>query len=339
MYDIDEWWYVSAGIQGGIATYRNFWNVGKVSARSNGSVLYTPMAGGAADWGNLYAITSFDDTKNNRRIQLGWSYDDTSGFSDRQRGGNGVMGLPRVLYNLYIPNVQPHVSNQTGNSLFIKQANGTYSALTLGAAPAPDVVAGLRNGSTHTQFYGPSYCTGRGVGQHGTYFISRMKSSYELSLVITSTTGLTGVSIAASPDYSEYTTVYYDPSTNRIGVNRTHSSLIYQFANSTYSGYFAPYVSASNQVEPIHMRIFVDGSLVEVGVNERFWLTSRIWPSREDSVNFGVYAAPGVTTTYTSIESWNGYANAFPSRPLNSSSLLVQDTAAACGNYTWWDGN
>lgn len=342
IFDLDGHWYFSTGVQGGVTTYRNFWNIGNVSARTNGSILFEPMAGGAADWGNLYAITSFVDTKsaNNRRIQIGWSYDDTSGFSDKQRGANGVMSLPRVLYNLYTPNVQPPSTNVTGNSMFIQQANGTYSALTLGAAPAPDVVAGLRNGSSYMTFDSMTSITGRGDGS-GTYNLSSMKSSYELSVVINSTNGTTGVTISASPDYSEYTTIYYDPSTYRIGVNRTYSSLIYQFSNTTYSGYFAPYVSSNNnnnQTESIHMRIFVDGSLVEVNVNERFWLTSRIWPSREDSVNVGLYAASGVVTQYGGVAAWNGYLNVFPSRPLNSSSVLVYDTVAETNNYTWWSG-
>jgi len=223
--------------------------------------------------------------------------------------------------------------------MYIKQSNGSYSALTLGAAPAPDVIAGLRNVSTYTKFYGPSFITGRGQGKNGSYFTSKMGSSYELSLVIASTTGLTGINIAASPDYAEHTSVYYDPSSNRIGVNRTYSSLIHQFANTTYSGYFRPYVSDQNQTEAIHIRVFVDGSLVEVNVNERFWLTSRIFPGRQDSVNVGIYAAPGVVTRYASIEGVGWLCNAWPSRPMNSSSLLVQDTAAASGNYTWWDGN
>lgn len=339
VFYLDGQWYFSTGVQGGVPTFRNFWNIGNVSARSNGSILFEPTAGGAADWGNLYAITSFVDTKssNNRRIQIGWSYDDTSGFSDKQRGGNGVMSLPRVLYNLYTPNVQPPSSNITGNSLFVKQPNGTYSALTLGAAPAPDVVDGLRNGSTYMTFRSTTNYSGRGDG-NGTYHLANLNSSYELSIVINSTNGTTGITIAASPDYSEYTTVYYDPVAHRIGVNRTYSSLIYQFLNTTYSGYFEPYISSANSTEPIHMRIFVDGSLVEVSVNERFWLTSRIFPSREDSTNVGLYAAPDVLTEYDGIQVWNGYMNAWPDRPLNSSSELVYDTAAETGNYTWWSG-
>ncbi len=340
IFNIDDHWYVSSGVQGGVTTYRGFWNVGTAAARANGSILYTPLAGGATDWGNLYAITSFVDTKSakHRRIQIGWSYDDTAGFSDRQRGANGVMGLPRVLYNLYTPNVKPPSSKAIGNSRYIKQSNGTYSALTLGAAPAPDVLWGLRQCSAYTSFASTKSCHGRGKGS-GSYSLGAMKSSYEVSVAIQSTTGITGIVINASPDYSEYTTVYYDPSTNRIGVNRTHSSLIYQFANTTYSGYFKPYESNTGQVEPIRISVYVDGSLVEVNVNERFWLTSRIFPSREDSVNFGIYAAPGVRTTYNSIEAWNGFANAWPHRPRNSSSSLVHDTPQATNNYTWWDGN
>ncbi len=42
-----------------------------VSRRENGSAQFTPVAGGLGDWGLSYALTSFNDTKNNRRVQLG----------------------------------------------------------------------------------------------------------------------------------------------------------------------------------------------------------------------------------------------------------------------------
>jgi len=83
----------------------------------------------------------------------------------------------------------------------------------------------------------------------------------------------------------------------------------------------------------------VDGSLVEIFANDRFAMTSRIYPSRLDSRGVGLYAEPGVKVKYEAIEMWDGLANVWPERPLNSSSLLVFDTAAETNNYTWWSGN
>lgn len=87
------------------------------------------------------------------------------------------------------------------------------------------------------------------------------------------------------------------------------------------------------------MSVFVDGSLVEVYVNDRFALTSRIYPSREDSTGISLFKGDDAEVTYSSFEIWDGLLNVWPHRPANSSSLLVWDTAAATGNYIWWTGN
>jgi beta-fructofuranosidase len=87
------------------------------------------------------------------------------------------------------------------------------------------------------------------------------------------------------------------------------------------------------------MDIFVDGSLVEVLVNDRFWLTTRIYPARTDSTGFSIWAAANSTVKAADMKVWNIETNAFPDRPVNSSSELVFDTPEETNNYIWWAGN
>lgn len=122
---------------------------------------------------------------------------------------------------------------------------------------------------------------------------------------------------------------------------RSHSSTIDNIAlNYTVIGYFYPYTYAKTGIEDIVMNVFIDGSLVELYINDRFWLTTRIYPGREDSTGFGVYVGEGNDTKVEVSEliSWVGMANIFPDRPLNSSSKLVFDSAEQTNNYTWWSG-
>lgn len=49
------------------------WSEGQVSRRQNGSAEFSVLSSGVADWGNLYALTAFEDTKHGRRVQWGWS--------------------------------------------------------------------------------------------------------------------------------------------------------------------------------------------------------------------------------------------------------------------------
>jgi beta-fructofuranosidase len=228
-----------------------------------------------------------------------------------------------------------------GNSRYMSNSNGTWTASTLGVRPASDVVAGLRRSSHHIQ----SHCSKKKCSNTSNIRLpSTLSNSYELKLNINNTTGITGVTVAASPGREEYTNIYYDPSKKSVVLDRAYSSQIRMFPNTTLAGYFEPYQMAGIRgckpmTEPIEMNIFVDGSLVEIFVNDRFALTGRIYPSREDSNGFALYNAPGVSVQYEDIEIWDGLLNVWPDRPMNSSSELVFDTPAETNNYTWWEGN
>ena len=343
LFILDGYWFVSTGVQGGSNGYlpQNYvtWSEGEISIRANGSTAFEPISMGAVDWGLLYAVTSFNDTKNNRRIQIGWAPEDMNNFGIVQQGYQGALSIPRKLCVKTTPNVVPPSPVRNSSSVYVRQPNGTYTARTLGARPAADVVLGLRNGSdatTHTI----GTLTGRGNGPSTKMLRKSMNSSYEISFTITSTTGRIGLTIGASPGFQEYTSVYYDSSTSTIACDRSRSSLIKEFANSTYTGYFEPYtISTTNRHESITFTVFVDGSLVEIFVNDRFSLTSRIYPSRSDSSGIGIYAAPGATVSYEGdVKVWNGLRNVWPDRPRNSSTTLVYDTEAETGNRTWWTG-
>lgn len=270
-----------------------------------------------------------------------------------QQGYQGALSIPRELFVQMTPNVVPPSPMRNSSAVYTRQPNGTYTARTLGARPAPDVVQGLRNGSlamNHTVPQG-GRLTGRGRGAGSTMLMAAVNaSSYEVRLAIASTTGRTGLTVAASPDFQEFTSIYYDPATSTIACDRTNSSTIKEFLNTTYVGFFEPYalnVSSSSSPsssmgtpEPITMTLFVDGSLLELFVNDRFTLTSRIYPSRLDSTGIGLYAAPGANVTYAGpVQMWSGLRAVWPGRPRNSSSLLVYDTDAETGNRTWWNGD
>lgn len=59
-FELDGHYFVSMGAEGGEVSFHDrrwsLWNEGTVSARPNGSVAFNPVAGGAADWGILYAV-------------------------------------------------------------------------------------------------------------------------------------------------------------------------------------------------------------------------------------------------------------------------------------------
>ncbi|THV86902.1 glycosyl hydrolase-like proteins family 32 superfamily [Aureobasidium pullulans] len=340
-------YFVNMGSEGGNVSFHEsahwaLWNEGHVTRRANGSAQFTPISGGAGDWGNLYALTSFNDTKNDRRVQYGWAPEDITGggglFSAKQQGFQGALSLPRELFVHTVKNVvnMDGVLGEMGNSYLSQNLDGSFTAQTLGVKPLEDVVTGLRNGSTQHSWPGRTYNGSQTLVANGS-------AHMELSTVVSSATGPCGVRIGVSPDGREYTNIYYEPANNTVVVDRTHSSLIDGFANSSVIGYFYPYTIQGEYgnatQEPLVWDIFVDGSLVEVYINDRFALTTRIYPSMQSSTGVGIYVASGASATFDSIDSWSSLYNVFPERPLNSSSQLVWDTVEQTNNRTWWTGN
>lgn len=324
------------------ASHWALWQEGIVNRRANGSAVFTPIAGGAGDWGLLYALTSFNDTKNNRRVQWGWAPEDLVGdgglFSASQQGFQGSHALPRELFVLTTPNVvnADGMLGEIGNSVLTQSMDGSFIAQTLGVRPLTDVVTGLRNGTTQHSWPGRTFNSSATLLANGS-------SHMELSATVTSATGACGLRVGVSPDGQEYTNIYYEPSNNTVVVDRSHSSLINEFNNASVIGYFYPYTMAleygNATMEPLVWDVFLDGSLLEVYINQRFALTTRIYPSMTSSTGVGVFVAPGASVEVASVDMWAELYNVWPSRPLNSSSKLVWDTAAETNNYTWWSGN
>ncbi|ORY15821.1 sucrose-6-phosphate hydrolase [Clohesyomyces aquaticus] len=331
-------YYVNMGTEGGNVTLHpraqwGLWNEGLMSRRENGSARFTPVAGGAVDWGLLYAVTSFNDTKNNRRVQWGWAFEEMPDFVLTQQGYQGCFALPRELFVKTSKGVVNADGNLTtlGNNRLVEHGDGTFTAYTLGIRPLPEVVSGIRNGSMQRN-YAAGPVSSSAVVASGS-------SHMEIAATFSNFSGAAGLTVAASPGGEEYTTIYFDPSSRTVNVNRSYSSSIDGFTNYTVTGYFYPYRFAKTGIEDVTMQVFLDGSLLEVYVNDRFSLTTRIYPGRNDSTGFGVWVSDGASVEMSKMAAWTGLANVFPERPLNSSSELVFDTAEQTNNYTWWLGN
>lgn len=331
----DLHYFVSMGTEGGnISSHpSNHWSIyneGTVARRPNGSVAFTPVSGGATDWGLLYAQSSFVDTKRkNRRVQWGWAPEDILDSTlARKQGFQGAFGLPRELFAHVTKGLsEPGKELISSSARIIRTDDGTYTASTLGMKPLEDVVLGLRQGATHYTVQPGPGCWTKGS--------LHMEFTVNMSALAGCRAGVYVAASAPPGSYNdgndqrehehEWTTIYYDPSNHTIAVDRRRSTTLANglVATDTVQGYFAPYILADGggRVEDIRMQVFLDGSLLEIYVNGRFALTTRIYPSREDSVGYGTWDACG-GATFSSAEAWVGTMNIWPERPLNSSSVL-----------------
>ncbi|GJD02323.1 Sucrose-6-phosphate hydrolase [Colletotrichum higginsianum IMI 349063] len=349
-------WFVTAGAEGGNTTQHwreqwAIWNRGDVARRDNGSVEFTPNSGAALDWGISYAQATWADVRNNgRRIMWGWANEDIlpdyTFATSKQLGYMGSMNLPMELYIKETKGVQNCGRQQDGSLCIQGCSGGGATAQTLGIRPLPDVIELLREGAAAHEFQvGELVDAAKSVS-------ADLGTSYELTATLSCASGPAGIVVGQSPDDAERTTIVFDPAASQIRVHRDRSSLLPNFNNATFVGHFEPYQlldkaaaggNATAVEEDLNFHVVLDGSLLEIWVNERFALTARIYPSRNDSTGLSFFAgdaaAPaGAKATWKDVKVWAGLAKAWPERPDDTSVPLVWDTPEQTNNYAWWAG-
>ena len=123
--------------------------------------------------------------------------------------------------------------------------------------------------------------------------------------------------VRESPNSAEVTEIVFDLLRSSIVVNRSHSSLDKLGTDTFESGQFRLCAE-----EELRVRIFVDESIIEVFANDRFSLSSRIYPSLDTSTgasyNFGGFDERNVEFEY-----WEGLKNEWPRRSANQ--IIMED--------------
>jgi beta-fructofuranosidase len=107
-----------------------------------------------------------------------------------------------------------------------------------------------------------------------------------------------GLKLRAAADGNEQTLVYYDREQRLLSVDRSRSSTGAGADRGMQSGPFLLHPG-----EPLRLRIFLDGSVVEIFANDRFCLTTRIYPVGPQSTGLGLYASGG-TAKMVSFAAW-----------------------------------
>ncbi len=96
-----------------------------------------------------------------------------------------------------------------------------------------------------------------------------------------------GIKVRCSPDSEEETYIFYNARRKQLGVDRRRSTLLQDggISNDIQEGEFEVFPG-----ETLRLRVFVDCSVIEVFANDFACITSRIYPSRSDSIGVGVFA-------------------------------------------------
>lgn len=107
-----------------------------------------------------------------------------------------------------------------------------------------------------------------------------------------------GLKVRCSPDGAEQTHIAYDRVARRLVLSRERSSLSPQVHRSVPEGEFD--LAAG---ERLRLHVFLDRSVVEIYANGRACLTSRIYPSRADSLGVDLFTHGG-NVKLTSLDVW-----------------------------------
>lgn len=244
---------------------------------------------GLADHGILYAPHIFRDSED-RLLQLGWADEAARKDVVKAQGWAGCLAHPRELFEISKPIDTEVVSNC--HEWTVDEASGVMR--TLGIRPAPQVNALRRQES-------PSMLKDiRGI----------QSTTYEVSATFSNLSGTEKFTfnVRQSPDSAEVTTLTFDIANCRITVDRSRSSLLNLGTSTPDSGPFRLLPG-----EDLRVRLFVDVSLVEIYANDRFALTSRIYPSLETSVHTS-YDLGAFDERHVQFQCWEELKEAWPAR-------------------------
>ncbi len=289
------------------------WLSGKVSVSGEGKPHFEISNFGRLDQGILYAPHIFHGP-NSELLQLGWADEDQNGMT-RDQGWAGLITFPRELCHIRLP--VPNTPLVDAHMWDIDVASNTMT--TLGVRPAPQM-RGLRLSS---KLYDLKTLP---TIQSQTYGIDANFTHLRGTETLT-------FNVRQAPNDIEVTRIIFSLPTNRITVDRSASSLTNGNPEPETGTFqlFSTAMSATGEhsLEDLHVTIFVDNSIVEVYANDRFTLSSRIYPTLDNSLGVSCVFTDSALMNATvpvekvSLECWEGLAEAWPGRdPMPCERLL-----------------
>lgn len=217
------------------------------------------------DSGSHYAPQTFRDDQG-RRILFGWLREQRSPEAMATSGWNGAMSIPWVL--------------EPGDDACLRFS-------------VPPELQSLR--SDHRPL------TGLRVDANQTVVVPDVQGdSLELQATINpENTTATGLALRRSPDGEEETRVVFDQGSSRLWIDKNASSMDEQADHTSHE---MPLELGTN--ERLHLTVFLDRSVIEVLANGRTLLSTRVYPTRHDSLGVAAFAE-GAPAEVERLESWN----------------------------------
>lgn len=256
--------YIIVGIEEDETSHRhnghyNLWLSGKLRLE-NGQPKFEIFGHGLLDHGISYAPHIFRDAEQ-QLTQLGWADEAARGNVVEEQGWAGCLVHPRELFEIS----RRQTDIQGSHHEWVESSKSGGYAVTLGIRPSAQVMA-LRSPQCLTSLDD---------------FEAMTSTNFEVEAIFKNIGGTERIAfdVRKTSDSSEVTRVIFDLGARWIEVDRSRSSLAHLGTSTPDAGAFHLLSG-----EDLHVRIFVDVSIIEVFVNDRFALTSRIYPTSDTAV-------------------------------------------------------
>lgn len=247
--------------------------------------------GGRLDHGLYYAANSFYDTLTDSRVVHGWILEeDLPARLAKKQGWSGMLSLSRILKMRQIKNVVAASRSDLRCLDWLHctpNLDGSYSITTLASFPDPRLSV-LRQKELSLSAPAVNGCSySKTQNTLGFLALKARQFEAEISLSVPPTSEQIGLILYHSDDLLSKTTIFFQPSeeyivVERHSVNSGHNETSGindspEFAQHTLFTTRDPVTGKKDQ-ETLDIRIFFDVSVLEIFVNERVVITTRIYP-------------------------------------------------------------
>ncbi|KAF2135981.1 glycoside hydrolase family 32 protein [Aplosporella prunicola CBS 121167] len=272
--------------------------------------------GGVFDHGLCYAANGFYDPKTEQQIVFGWvTEDDLPVDLQIEQNWSGCLSLPRVVSLMTIDNVVRARASELESITSINAesgSNGTKTVSTMRISPDKRLEA-LRGAAKKEELSQVSL----GPVKEGQLQLPLLTSRWELEaeFAVSNHCQNVGIVIHHSKDLDMQTRLYWSPSSEDFIIERpnlTISKRTIQFQKESAPHTLFTVRSAGGEMEEkLRVHAFYDGSVLEVYVNERTVITTRVYTLEERCFGLGFFAeeadgAQGVPATLTKATVWDG---------------------------------
>ncbi|GHJ88282.1 hypothetical protein NliqN6_4684 [Naganishia liquefaciens] len=308
------------------------WMAGTLSTTNQTTVTFAPLASGLFDHGNLYAANSFRHPVTGKLLAYGWIQEEDLPDEIRaEQGWSGVISLPREVYLQVHSNVNGHLGGRDLSQVPVFEPVGrtdevdSYS--TMGIKVECDVLHSLQSrAASHAsiaEWRPRAHDLNNGAGggyrrdlalNDTAHFILQSSVRYPAN----STSARVGFTIIHDAKQMLFTQISYNPLKQTITVDRSNTVR----ANATEiertinrrpelaAHTLLTYDKAgASSVEKLDIVVVSDNSVLELFVNERTVISTRIYVRGTSSVGSISLCADGLgaeDVVFENTEVWSG---------------------------------